>query len=60
MKAEPWDIVKLKGRTDFYRCYTYKGHRIYCGINSDTVCDDTSDQVKAIVKTSGTRLHWNE
>ena len=50
MKSESWDIVKLKHRTDYYRCYTYRGRRIFCGLNSDTVCDEQSDEVVKIVE----------
>ena len=50
MKAESWDTVTLVDRTDYYRVYTYRGKRIYAGMNSDTVCDDETDTVDSIIK----------
>jgi len=51
-KTNSWEIVKLKARTDIYRCYTYRGKRIFCGIHSDTVSDESREEVVEIVTRS--------
>lgn len=45
-----WDIVRLKGRTDLYRVYTYAGKKIFVGMNSDTVTDESRDEVMEVVE----------
>ena len=52
LQSKSWDVVKLKARTDTYRCYTYRGKRIFCGIHSDTVSDESREEVVEIVKRS--------
>lgn len=48
----PWDVVLLKQRTDRYRVYTYAGRLIFVGIHSDTVTDETRDEVVEVVERS--------
>lgn len=55
LQPKPWDLVRLKTRTDRYRVYSYeyepgKTRLLFVGQNSDTVTDDRRDQVTEIIR----------
>lgn len=50
VKVKAWDLVELKYRTEPFRVYTYKGKYIFAGMVSDTVTDESRDEVVKIIK----------